>query len=195
MENVRSAWLYGLAAVIVVVVALSVYVAGFLQAPTAGGVVVDEMHGEKMAPTEHHEEMPAVKEADESHQHGGDEHGEEATAENLEPTVEFTLVTRLDDKGFAYVGKSKGIEGVRNPTLRVKAGDVVKITIVKEDVEGIQHDFAIEGLGVHVTEHVESKGDVVEVVFRVEKPGEYAYYCSIPGHREAGMEGLLIVEE
>ena len=27
--------------------------------------------------------------------------------------------------------------------------------------------------------------------FRLAKPGKYTFYCSIPGHRAAGMEGTI----
>ena len=36
-------------------------------------------------------------------------------------------------------------------------------------------------------------GETGELVIDGLDPGEYDYYCSIPGHRDAGMEGRVLV--
>lgn len=40
----------------------------------------------------------------------------------------------------------------------------------------------------------EANGEA-ELVFEATDSGEYVFYCSVPGHREAGMEGTIIIEE
>ena len=57
----------------------------------------------------------------------------------------------------------------------------------------IPHDIAIEGGGVTGKGKVVKDGGVSQ--FKVTlKPGKYAYYCTVPGHREGGMEGTLTVK-
>ncbi|HWV24015.1 MAG TPA: cupredoxin domain-containing protein [Thermomicrobiales bacterium] len=73
--------------------------------------------------------------------------------------------------------------------LTVPAKTDVKITVVNNGF--IQHDFVIDELGVSIGPL--GSGERAEVVINAE-PGEYTYYCSVPGHRDAGMEGKIIVK-
>ena len=55
----------------------------------------------------------------------------------------------------------------------------------------IEHDVVIEERGdEEILRAGGGQSDNASVEF---EPGEYTYYCSIPGHREAGMEGTLTV--
>jgi uncharacterized cupredoxin-like copper-binding protein len=38
-----------------------------------------------------------------------------------------------------------------------------------------------------------SKGGASQVQLNL-KPGTYTYFCSVPGHRQAGMQGTLTVK-
>ena len=117
--------------------------------------------------------------------------GDDAPAD-ITPDVSYTLTTGLADGMMAFIGVGGEIDGVVNPELTAQPGDVVQLTLVNGD--GVQHDWAIDGLDV-ATDIVTEQGASSVTVFRVNEAGEYAYYCTVPGHRQAGMEGLLRIGE
>jgi uncharacterized cupredoxin-like copper-binding protein len=55
------------------------------------------------------------------------------------------------------------------------------------------HNISVEGAGVKEEGPVVKDGGVSKISVTV-KAGKYQYYCSVPGHREAGMEGTLTVK-
>jgi uncharacterized cupredoxin-like copper-binding protein len=57
----------------------------------------------------------------------------------------------------------------------------------------IAHDLTIEGPGVEEKTPVIDAGETAELEVEL-GPGDYELYCSVPGHREAGMEVELPVE-
>ncbi len=57
----------------------------------------------------------------------------------------------------------------------------------------VDHNIALEGSGVSETGPVVKNGAVSKVNADV-KAGEYTFFCSVPGHREGGMEGKLTVK-
>lgn len=72
-----------------------------------------------------------------------------------------------------------------------KAG---KVTIEFDNAQPIAHDVAIEdSAGEQVGKTDVITDETTSTTLDLE-PGEYKYYCTIPGHREAGMEGTLIVK-
>jgi plastocyanin len=72
-----------------------------------------------------------------------------------------------------------------------KAGNV---TVEFKNPQALTHDVAIEdssGKEVGATELIADGSDTTAVDL---KPGTYTYFCTVPGHREAGMEGTLTVK-
>ncbi|CAN5461538.1 hypothetical protein BH20ACT15_BH20ACT15_08550 [soil metagenome] len=68
------------------------------------------------------------------------------------------------------------------------------ITLAYDNPSPVIHNIAIEDNGGKVLAESE---DVTGGTVSIEAdlvPGEYAYFCTIPGHREGGMEGVLTVE-
>lgn len=60
-----------------------------------------------------------------------------------------------------------------------------------------QHDMpmmATPGPGLVMAHMAAEHGTTSMMTFTPTKAGTYSYYCSVAGHREAGMQGRLIVE-
>ncbi|MCO5222460.1 MAG: peptidylprolyl isomerase [Thermomicrobiales bacterium] len=97
------------------------------------------------------------------------------------PIVEATPPLVLIGKDIAY-----------DPTtLTIQAADE-PVTITFENVGAAEHDFVIDALEIHV---VAMPGETVDIVIPAgTAPGTYDFYCSVPGHKEAGMVGTLVVE-
>jgi len=74
--------------------------------------------------------------------------------------------------------------------LSAKAG---KVTIDFKNPSAIPHNVVIEENGKELSgfEPI-SEGEESETAEL--KPGTYTFFCSVPGHREAGMEGTLTVK-
>jgi plastocyanin len=89
-----------------------------------------------------------------------------------------------------YRGVGGDIDGIRNPTLTALTGDTVNITIVNADL--VLHDIALEKLDIRSAQIVD-KGASASITF-VAKTSD-TYYCTIPGHRTAGMEGRIEVSD
>jgi plastocyanin len=75
--------------------------------------------------------------------------------------------------------------------VSAKAGTV---TIDFDNKQALQHDVKVEdssGQELGGTELVSSGTATASVDLQ---PGTYTFFCSVPGHREAGMEGTLTVK-
>jgi len=99
---------------------------------------------------------------------------------------EYTLEANM----LGYRGVGGDIDGIRNPTLWARAGETVKITIVNGEL--MVHDVSLEKHNVR-TAQILDKGATSSVVFKVKESD--TYFCSVPGHRAAGMEGQFEVAE
>ena len=102
----------------------------------------------------------------------------------------FTLRSGIAEGRMVFLGVGGDINGQVNPTLKVHEGEAVQINLVNG--EGAEHDIVVDQYGVR-TGRVVGKGASSSLFFTASKTGEFSYYCSVPGHREAGMEGRIDV--
>ena len=89
-----------------------------------------------------------------------------------------------------FIGVGGDIDGKVNPLLTASEGQVVQLTLING--EGAEHDITFPDQDAK-SPRVTGKGASTTIAFRASKAGDFVYFCSVPGHRQAGMEGQFIV--
>lgn len=92
---------------------------------------------------------------------------------------EFSMTSYYDNTGKWFSLKE----------ISVNKGDRVRIKVT--NTKG-SHDFTLDEYGI---KEMTPLNEEVIIEFTADKAGEFTYYCSIPGHRQAGQFGKLIVKE
>jgi plastocyanin len=80
-------------------------------------------------------------------------------------------------------------------TTEEASAEAGNVTIAFTNPQPVGHDVDVETEGgeeVGKTEIITEGTD--SVTLKGLKPGKYTFFCSVPGHREAGMEGTLTIE-
>jgi plastocyanin len=103
--------------------------------------------------------------------HGGS-HGENS------PMAPDARRIEMEATGFRFVPSE----------VSARPGEDIGIVLTATDIE---HDLVIDEFDAHV---YAAGGETATGGFTASGAGTYTYYCSIPGHREAGMEGTFVVE-
>ncbi len=84
-----------------------------------------------------------------------------------------------------------GTEFAFSPSkINLLAGEKVKLTF--QNNGRAPHNLVIDGLNIRTS--VIGGGETEIIEFKAPVLGTYSFICSVPGHRPAGMEGLLLVE-
>lgn len=115
--------------------------------------------------------------------------------------VRLLLLSSLLAVGLAACGgddSSDVTDGSAATAVTIEAGDLfyspvalevsaAGFDITLENVGLVEHNLIIDEIGLEIYAAVGET--VTETV--VLSAGSYDYYCSIPGHREAGMQGVI----
>lgn len=79
-------------------------------------------------------------------------------------------------------------------TTKEASAPAGQVSIEFENPQALQHDVTIEDANGKVVTETELVSEGSTTATTNLKPGTYTFFCSVPGHRQAGMEGTLTVK-
>ncbi len=106
------------------------------------------------------------------------------------PDARYTLRSGIAEGRMVYIGVGGEIDGKVNPVLTAAEGQVVQLTLING--EGAEHDIAFPDQDAK-SPRVTGRGSSTTIAFRAAKAGDFIYFCTVPGHQLAGMQGQFVV--
>jgi nitrite reductase (NO-forming) len=104
--------------------------------------------------------------------------------------AKYTLRSGIAEGKMVYLGVGGSIDGEANPVLTAAEGQIVQLTLING--EGTEHDIVFPDQDAK-SPRVNGKGASTTIVFRATRSGDFIYFCSVPGHQLAGMQGQFLV--
>lgn len=138
----------------------------------------------------------------------GGSSGSDPTPPESNATVDDTSAIDAPQEPDAVIDLTLELVRFVPDAIDIKAGQLVQINM--RNMDGLEHDFQVQGLAVELmgdaarrghhagaganmlAMHTPEKGNA-SVLFRAEQRGTYEFFCTIEGHRDAGMTGTLTV--
>jgi nitrite reductase (NO-forming) len=104
--------------------------------------------------------------------------------------AKYTLRSGIAEGRMVFIGVGGAIDGKANPVLTAAEGQIVQLTLING--EGAEHDIVFPDQDAK-SPRVTGKGASTTIAFRAAKAGDFLYFCSVPGHQLAGMQGQFLV--
>jgi plastocyanin len=125
-----------------------------------------------------------------------------------ESTAETTPPAETESGGNEEAGGKSGGSESASGTLKFEADPSGQLAFTTESATAkagkatvdftnpaaVPHNVEIEDEGGEVIAETETITESSETTSANLKPGTYTFFCGVPGHREAGMEGTLTVK-
>ena len=108
------------------------------------------------------------------------------------PGIRYTLRSGIAEGRMVFIGVGGDIDGQVNPVLSAAEGQVVQITLLNG--EGAEHDIVFADQGQRRDRRASPARAQAPISPSLPpRPGDYIYFCSLPGHQLAGMQGRFLV--
>lgn len=111
---------------------------------------------------------------------------EQTTATLEEDTTEEATETAIPAQTVSVKAFSFGFSP---STIKLTKDQRVTLELTSLDVA---HTFTVDNLGIDMKVQ---GGETISIEYVPKEVGEFEFYCSVPGHKEAGMVGTIMVEE